>query len=185
MWPKMGHRTCMCPKCPKWGTGGALKWPCYFKHMQVTLGGVNSKFYMKIVGYHKSVVIENRYHKYHNVVLSVVLCVVISNRGSGLEWNLTVGYQLYVGWWNWPETVENLEVMHLWELRVPENLGALKGVPNLGASDWKVRRSRIQPTLGSCWPLMSSDDLWQPLTPKLKINPPYLPLEVSKNISHV
>jgi hypothetical protein len=28
--------------------------------------------------------IEKRYHKYHNVVISVVLCVVISNRGSGL-----------------------------------------------------------------------------------------------------
>ena len=31
-------------------------------------------------GYHKSVVIENRYHKYHNVVLSVVLCVVLSRK---------------------------------------------------------------------------------------------------------
>ena len=27
------------------------------------------------IGYHKSVVIENRYHKYHNVVISVVLYV--------------------------------------------------------------------------------------------------------------
>jgi hypothetical protein len=74
--------------------------------MQVTLGGVNSKFYMKIVGYHKSVVIENRYHKYHNVVLSVVLCVV----------------------------------------------------------------------------MMTSEGLCQPLNPKIKMYPPYLPLEVSKNV---
>ena len=35
----------------------------------------------------------------------------------------------------WVEIVENLEVIHLWELRVPENLVALKGVRNLGASD--------------------------------------------------
>jgi hypothetical protein len=29
----------------------------------------------------------------------------------------------------------NLEVIHLWVLRVPKNVGALKGVPDLGASD--------------------------------------------------
>ena len=29
-------------------------------------------------------IIEKRYHKYHNVVISVALCVVISNRGRGV-----------------------------------------------------------------------------------------------------
>ena len=31
--------------------------------------------------------------------------------------------------------VENLETIHLLVLRVPKNVGALKGVPDLGASD--------------------------------------------------
>ena len=38
MWPKMGHRTCMCPKCPKWGTGGALKWDQSWKFSILHIG---------------------------------------------------------------------------------------------------------------------------------------------------
>jgi hypothetical protein len=48
----------------------------------------------------------------------------------------SLGYKpSFIYYYNRMETVGNLEVIHLWVLRVPKNLGALRGVPKLGTSD--------------------------------------------------